>query len=508
MSSVALSCGRQCGSNTGDFSFTTSPAGGNCGTTVAAGGSCTITVNFLPTALGNRSTTLVFANNASSSPQTISVSGTSSYKVQDCSNYTAGPQSSLSCTFASAPIGKSILCSPYLYDTTATFAGVSDGTNTYNAVASQTTQTGNGIQQSYLATGITGASPLTVTATLGGSSTHHGGMFCREYVLVNSLDPTVTSTGMSATMDSGFITIAGTNEVLFGAGLSSQGVTAPGVGYGNFFIDAGGNGFEDQIASSGTYNAQMTQASSGLFIMQIVALAQSTIVATPTFAPGAGTYTASQSVTISTSTTGSTLLYCTDSTNTNDKWTGTCTHGTTYSTAITVSSNETLKAVGGRVGIRISAVSERGHISASPFHAHIFANGWGDIGRDHSHIQFQRIQSDFLLESGQCSDHGPQWQLHEWKHREYCHCECHRDRLCHRHTIWVYRQRVASAAYTISAPTVSTPTITPGAPPANTAYHFPVTLTFDSPTPSITMCVTTDGVLPRNQETLAPMAHP
>ena len=177
MSSIAFS-----GGNAGDFSFTTSPAGGNCGTTVAAGGSCTITVNFLPTALGNRSTTLVFANNASSSPQTISVSGTSSYKVQDCSNYTAGPQSSLSCTFASAPIGKSILCSPYLYDTTATFAGVSDGTNTYNAVASQTTQTGNGIQQSYLATGITGASPLTVTATLGGSSTHHGGMFCREYV--------------------------------------------------------------------------------------------------------------------------------------------------------------------------------------------------------------------------------------------------------------------------------------------------------------------------------------
>jgi len=59
------------GNNPGDFPETTTCAG-----TVAAGGSCTTSLTFTPTASGSRSATLTIADNASDSPQTISLTGT------------------------------------------------------------------------------------------------------------------------------------------------------------------------------------------------------------------------------------------------------------------------------------------------------------------------------------------------------------------------------------------------------------------------------------------------
>lgn len=59
------------GTNSGDFSQTNT-----CGTSLAAGASCTISVTFDPTASGSRTATLNVTDNASNSPQTISLSGT------------------------------------------------------------------------------------------------------------------------------------------------------------------------------------------------------------------------------------------------------------------------------------------------------------------------------------------------------------------------------------------------------------------------------------------------
>ncbi|MGA8865906.1 MAG: choice-of-anchor D domain-containing protein [Candidatus Sulfotelmatobacter sp.] len=56
---------------TGDFSQTN-----NCGATVVAGGSCTISVTFKPTATGTRTGSLTITDDASSSPQVVSLSGT------------------------------------------------------------------------------------------------------------------------------------------------------------------------------------------------------------------------------------------------------------------------------------------------------------------------------------------------------------------------------------------------------------------------------------------------
>src|SRR5258708_35801251 len=59
------------GLNHGDFAQTN-----DCGTTVAVGASCTFSVTFTPTAIGNRSAAVSITDNATGSPQQVSLAGT------------------------------------------------------------------------------------------------------------------------------------------------------------------------------------------------------------------------------------------------------------------------------------------------------------------------------------------------------------------------------------------------------------------------------------------------
>ncbi len=72
--------------------------------------------------------------------------------------------------------------------------------------------------------------------------------------------------------------------------------------------------------------------------------------ATPVFSPAGGTYTGTQTVTISDSTNGAVIYYTTDSTTPS-------TSSTKYSGAITVSSSETLEAIAIAPGYSQSAVA-------------------------------------------------------------------------------------------------------------------------------------------------------
>ncbi len=60
------------GANPGDFA----EIANSCGTSAAAGGTCTIEVSFTPSDTGQRTATLSITDNASNSPQTVSLTGT------------------------------------------------------------------------------------------------------------------------------------------------------------------------------------------------------------------------------------------------------------------------------------------------------------------------------------------------------------------------------------------------------------------------------------------------
>lgn len=87
----------------------------------------------------------------------------------------------------------------------------------------------------------------------------------------------------------------------------------------------------------------------------VVTLAAQTTVATPTFAPPAGTYTSAQTVTISDATSGATIYYTTDGT-------PPTTSSSIYSSPIAVSSSKTIEAIATASGYSQSAVGIAAYI--------------------------------------------------------------------------------------------------------------------------------------------------
>lgn len=78
-------------------------------------------------------------------------------------------------------------------------------------------------------------------------------------------------------------------------------------------------------------------------------------VATPTFSPAAGTYTETQNVTISCTTTGATIYYTTDGTT--PTYEVTSVNGTQYTSPIAISETTTLKAIAVKQGMNNSSVA-------------------------------------------------------------------------------------------------------------------------------------------------------
>jgi hypothetical protein len=69
-------------------------------------------------------------------------------------------------------------------------------------------------------------------------------------------------------------------------------------------------------------------------------------VAVPSASPAAGTYSSPQTVALSDATSGAVICYTTDGSTPTATTPGTCTHGTTYSGSIPVTTSATIKALG------------------------------------------------------------------------------------------------------------------------------------------------------------------
>src|SRR5256885_9812912 len=97
----------------------------------------------------------------------------------------------------------------------------------------------------------------------------------------------------------------------------------------NLQVIAGGSGLTDSSPSSTTYTLT---------------------VAAPTFSPAGGSYSSSQNVTVSMTTSGASILYCFDTTNA-------CTPGTSYAGPVAVSSSGFLRAQATLPGFANSSIS-------------------------------------------------------------------------------------------------------------------------------------------------------
>lgn len=89
-------------------------------------------------------------------------------------------------------------------------------------------------------------------------------------------------------------------------------------------------------------------------------------VATPTFSPVAGTYAGSQSVTISTSTGGASIIYTVNGTSPTVSSGCTITNGTLYTGAVTISSTTTVKAIGCESAFSPSSIATAAYTITAP----------------------------------------------------------------------------------------------------------------------------------------------
>lgn len=89
-------------------------------------------------------------------------------------------------------------------------------------------------------------------------------------------------------------------------------------------------------------------------------------VGTPNFSPATGTYSSTQNVSLSTSTSGSTICYTIDGSTPTANGAGTCTHGTTFTTPIAVALSTTINAIGSHTGNLDSAVGSAAYTIQPP----------------------------------------------------------------------------------------------------------------------------------------------
>jgi len=132
----------------------------------------------------------------------------------------------------------------------------------------------------------------TVTATFGSSITSFGAIYIHEYSgldRTSPLDTTAAATGSPGAMNSGSATTTNAADLIFGAGASSNTVTAAGSGFTSRLTDFGNRTEDKNVSSAGSYNATATQ-NGNRWVMHMVAF--KTATGPPDASPPSATVTA------------------------------------------------------------------------------------------------------------------------------------------------------------------------------------------------------------------------
>ena len=118
----------------------------------------------------------------------------------------------------------------------------------------------------------------TVTARFGSSITSWAVLYIHEYSgldPVNPLDTTADAAGTGSAMNSGSSTTSNANDLIFGAGASSNTVTAAGPGFTSRLTNFGNRTEDKSVTSAGSYNATATQ-NGNRWVMHMVAFRTAT----------------------------------------------------------------------------------------------------------------------------------------------------------------------------------------------------------------------------------------
>ena len=297
--------------------------------------------------------------------------------VQEC-GATGSSVTSLSCTLSGVGAGHALLIG--VYNGEGTLTSVTASTGTPASVISNYGILDNGVMSAYILSN-TASGSITITANF---SVSNGApwMGVAEYsnVAASPLDTSAdgATAGDVTTENSANLTTTASGDMLWSLCYSQGGTqsvgTAP-ITWTAIPISIGTNAFfEDGLAgSAGTYYGQCTVNASDTNIITVAIKGSSTVAATPTFSPAAGTYASAQTVTISDSTSGSTIYYTTNGTTPT-------TSSSVYSSAINVSATETLEAIATASGYSQSAVGSAAYTINGPAATPTFSPAAGAYG--------------------------------------------------------------------------------------------------------------------------------
>lgn len=310
---------------------------------------------------------------------------------------------------------------------------------------------------------------------------------------------TLTNTGSSSiTLSTPYFTISGTNSADYAkAGGTCTNALVLTVGSSctatvTFTPGAAGT----RVATfniSGSPGGSVPLTGTGLVAPQ---------AATPTFSPVAGVYTSTQTVTISTVTGSATICYTTDGTTPTANGAGTCTHGTTYSTTVSVSVSETLKAIASKSGDTDSAIGVAAY-TINQSSSQLAAPTFSPVAGSYSTAQSVTISGPagatlcYTLDGSTPTANGAGACTNGSFYSSTIPISVTTTiKAVASQSGPYYDSTVASALYTITSsgtPTVGTPIVAlVGGKPPNTLQQYSVTST----TSGATICYTLNGIAP------------
>jgi hypothetical protein len=246
-------------------------------------------------------------------------------------------------------------------DSTSSPTSVTDTKgNVYTLAVGPTRQTSMQSAAIYVAKNVVAAAAGANTVTVAFSAAvPYADVRILSYRGLDTTSPVEAAAGASGTgtaANSGSVTTANANDLIFGAAYVSSRVMSAGTGFTSRVITSpDGDIAEDKtVTAAGSYNATATIAS-GNWVMQVVALkalGSQAAAATPTFNPAAGTYATTQTVHLLDATAGATIYY---TTNGNQPTTG----STVYNdaTPIQVTATTTIMAMAAATGLANSGVA-------------------------------------------------------------------------------------------------------------------------------------------------------